>query len=57
MGLLRAQLLLRNRRPAAAIECLDRISGTLGDERQRSLDRKLREQAARLQAEGVLELA
>lgn len=57
MGLLRAQLLLRDRRPAAAIECLDRIGGALGDERQRSLDRRLREQAAQLQAEGVLEMA
>lgn len=57
MGLLRAQLLLRERRPAAALETLDRIAATAYDERQRALDARLRAQAARLQADGVLEIA
>lgn len=57
MGLLRAQLLLRDRRPAAALEALERIARTACDARQTALAERLRGQAERLRGEGVLEIA
>lgn len=57
MGLLQAQLLLRERRPAAAGEALARIDPAACDERQRALAERLRRQAERQRAAGVLEIA
>lgn len=56
MGLVRAQLLVRERRPAAAIEVLEAIQDRLKPGRQTDLAASLRAKAAALQAQGVLEL-
>lgn len=56
MGLLAAQLLIKDRRPAAARERLEAVAARLGDERQRAMHAHLSAKAAELEAQGVLEI-
>jgi hypothetical protein len=56
MGLLAAQLLIKDRRPAAARERLEAVAARLGDERQRAMHAHLTAKADELEAQGVLEI-
>lgn len=57
IGLLLAQIRLKERRPAAALAILEAVQPRLAAGRQRELHDQLRARCAALQAEGVLEIA
>jgi len=57
INLLLAQLLIRARRPSAALACLDAAAGRLQPGQSQALCDRLRAQCSALQAEGVLEIA
>ncbi len=57
VGLRKAELLIQQRRPAAALDVLNAIQGRVQPGQQAELAAQLRARASALQAEGVLELA